>query len=34
MRENRVWWENLKEKDRLKYPGLGGRTVLIWVFKK
>jgi hypothetical protein len=34
MRENRVWCENLKERDRMKYLGVDGRIVLIWVFKE
>jgi len=28
------WWENLKERDRLGFPGLGGRIILKWIFRK
>jgi len=28
------WWENLKERDYLEYPGIGGRIILRWIFRK
>jgi len=28
------WWGNLKERDHLGDPGLGGRIVLRWIFRK
>ena len=27
------WWGNLRERDHLEDPGIGGR-VLKWIFKK
>jgi len=28
------WWVNLRERDRLGDPGVDGRVILIWVFRK
>jgi hypothetical protein len=28
------WWRNLRERDHLEDPGVDGRTVLRWIFKK
>jgi len=28
------WWENLKERRFLEYPGVDGRIVLRWIFTK
>jgi hypothetical protein len=28
------WWGNLRERDNLEYPGLDGRIILRWIFKK
>jgi len=31
----RVWgWENLRERDHLRDPGLDGRIILRWIFRK
>jgi hypothetical protein len=30
----RFWWGNLSERDRLEDPGLDGRIVLRWIFRK
>jgi hypothetical protein len=32
--EYRVWWGNLRERDGLQDPGLDGRIILIWIFRK
>ena len=29
----RVWWGNLKEKDRSGDPGVDGRIILRWIFR-
>ena len=28
------WWENLRERDRLGDPGVDGRIILRWIFRK
>jgi len=28
------WWGNLRERDCLEDPGLDGRTILKWIFRK
>jgi hypothetical protein len=28
------WWENLKERDYLKDPGVDERIILRWIFRK
>jgi hypothetical protein len=28
------WWGNLRERDRLGDPGVDGRIILRWIFKK
>jgi len=28
------WWGNLKERDHLDNPGINGRIILRWVFRK
>jgi len=28
------WWGNLRKRDHFKEPGLDGRIILMWIFKK
>jgi len=28
------WWEDMRERDLLEYPGVNGRIVLKWIFRK
>jgi hypothetical protein len=28
------WWENMGERDHLEDPGVGGRIILRWIFRK
>jgi hypothetical protein len=30
----RVWWANLRERDHLRSPGVYGRIILRWIFRK
>ena len=30
----RFWWGNQREKDHLEDPGLDGRIILRWIFRK
>ena len=29
-----LWWGNLRERDHLEDPGVNGRTILRWIFRK
>jgi hypothetical protein len=29
-----IRWGNLRERDHLEYPGIVGRIILRWIFKK
>jgi hypothetical protein len=28
------WWGNLRERDHLQDPGIDGRIILRWIFRK
>jgi len=28
------WWKNLRERDYFEDPGIDGRIILRWIFKK
>jgi hypothetical protein len=28
------WWGNLRERDYLEDPGVDGRTIIRWIFRK
>jgi hypothetical protein len=28
------WWRNLRERDHRRDPGVDGRIILIWIFRK
>jgi hypothetical protein len=28
------WWENLRERDHWGHPGVDGRIILRWIFRK
>ena len=30
----RVWWGNQRERDHLRDPGVDGRIILRWIFRK
>ena len=30
----RFWWRNLRERDYLGYPGVDGRIILRWIFRR
>ena len=30
----RFWWGNVRERDHLEDPGVDGRIISIWIFRK
>ena len=28
------WWGNVRERDHLKFPGVDGRIIFRWIFRK
>jgi hypothetical protein len=28
------WWKNLRKRDHWRDPGIGGRIILGWIFRK
>jgi hypothetical protein len=30
----RFWWGNLRKRDHLEKPGVDGRIILRWIFRK
>jgi hypothetical protein len=28
------WWGSLKEREHLEFPGVDGRIILRWIFRK
>jgi len=30
----RIWWGNLREREHLEDPGVDGRIILRWIFRK
>jgi len=32
--EERIWWENVTERDHLENSGIDGRIILRWIIRK